>query len=393
MEVRRLSSEGLILRLQGKPLKDLYFAFRGGCGLPTELPYITPMARKRSGKGKKAGLPPGTLVFTGQQRMEVPHLSVYKYSPEEIHTSQSKEDIVYPITEGVLWVDVRGLHETELLRDLGKRFGIHSLVLEDIVDVSQRPKFDSYDEGFLLILESFSFHPQEIRVTLEQISIYCGAGFVLSFQEDAQDCFHGIRERIQNSKGRIRKYHADYLAYALVDDIVDSYFLTLESIGELIEILEEEISEKPSFDTKNRIHQMKRAVLDMRKGIAPLRDAISQLIRSDTPLITEETRPYLQDLYGNVLQSMEIVDGFRDILSGLQDLYLAEISYKMNKVMQTLTIVSTIFIPLTFLAGIYGMNFDQMPELHWKYGYFVLLGIMFLIGLGLLYLFRRRKWL
>lgn len=361
--------------------------------LRTELPYITPMARKRSGKGRKAGLPPGSLVFTGQQRMEEPDLSVCKYSPEEIHTSKSKADIAHPIPEGVLWVDVRGLHETELLRELGARFGIHSLVLEDIVDVSQRPKFDSYEEGFLIILESFSFHPEEIRVALEQISIYCGSGFVLSFQEDAQDCFQGIRERIQNSKGRIRKYHADYLAYALADDVVDSYFLTLESIGELIESLEDEISETPSFDTKNRIHQLKRAVLDMRKGIAPLRDAVSQLIRSDTDLITDDTRPYLQDLYGNVLQSMEIVDGYRDILSGLQDLYLAEISYKMNKVMQTLTIVATIFIPLTFLAGIYGMNFKYMPELQWKYGYFILLGIMFLVGVGLLFVFRKRKWL
>lgn len=351
------------------------------------------MARRRSGKGKKAGLPPGTLVFTGEQRMEVPDLSVYNYSPERIHVSKTKQDIVYPPPEGVIWVDIRGLHEVELLRELGSRFEIHALVLEDIVDVSQRPKFDNYDDGFLVLLHSITFNRDELRVQQEQISVYCGQGFVLSFQEDAKDCFPSIRQRIQNSQGRIRKYHSDYLTYALVDDIVDHYFITLESIGEVIDSLEDEISEDPSFATKNKIHQMKRAILDMRKGITPLRDALSQMIRSDSVVITDATEPYLQDLYGNVLQTMEIADGYRDILSGLQDLYLAEISYKMNKVMQTLTIVATIFIPLTFFAGIYGMNFDYMPELHWKYGYFILLGLMFVVGVGLLYLFRKRKWL
>jgi magnesium transporter len=178
-----------------------------------------------------------------------------------------------------------------------------------------------------------------------------------------------------------------------VDNIVDRYFITLESIGDMIESLEDEISENPSFDTKNRIHTMKRVVLEFRKGITPLREAISLLMRFDSKFVAESTRPYLQDLYGNVLQSLEMTDTNRDILSGLQDLYLAEISYKMNKVIQTLTIVAAIFIPLTFIAGIYGMNFDNMPELHWKYGYFILLGFMAFVSVGLLLLFRRKKWL
>jgi len=351
------------------------------------------MGRKRSTKGKKAGLPPGTMVYTGQKRMEVPDLSVYRYSPSEIQISKSKGDIQYPDPLGVLWVDIRGLHEMDLLRELGGKFDIHSLVLEDIVDISQRPKYDNYEDGFLVLLQSLSFHPEDNRIVHEQVSIYCGKDFVLSFQEDAKDCFQSIRVRIQNSQGRIRKYHSDYLTYALIDDIVDRYFVTMESIVDQIEVLEAEISDKPSFETKNSIHGLKRTVMDMRKAIAPLRDALSQLMRSDNPLITESVRPYLQDLYGNVLQSLEMVDSYRDILSGLQDLYLAEISYKMNKVMQTLTIVSTIFIPLTFLAGIYGMNFANMPELQWKYGYFFLLGIMFIVAVILLLLFRRRKWL
>ena len=355
--------------------------------------YLSAMGRKRSNKGKKAGLPPGTMVYTGQQRMEVPDLSIYRYSPEEIKVSKSKEDIQYPDPLGVLWVDIRGLHETDLLRELGGKFDIHSLVLEDIVDISQRPKYDSYDDGFLVLLESLSYHADEGRLVHEQVSIYCGKDFVLSFQEDAKDCFQSIRVRIQNSQGRIRKYHSDYLTYALIDDIVDRYFVTMESIVDQIEVLEAEISENPSFATKNSIHGLKRTVMDMRKAIAPLRDALSQLMRSDNKIITDSVRPYLQDLYGNVLQSLEMVDSYRDILSGLQDLYLAEISYKMNKVMQTLTIVSTIFIPLTFLAGIYGMNFAHMPELQWKYGYFILLGIMLVVAVILLFLFRRKKWL
>jgi magnesium transporter len=351
------------------------------------------MGRKRSNKGKKAGLPPGTIVYTGQQRMDDADLSVYRYSPTEITVSKSKSDITYPDPLGVLWVDIRGLHETELLRELGGKFEIHPLVLEDIVDISQRPKYDNYEDGFLIILESMSFIPDDERIVQEQVSIYCGKDFVLSFQEDVRDCFSSIRQRIQNSQGRIRRYHSDYLTYALIDDIVDRYFITMEAVGEMIDRLEIEIAETPSFETKNSIHQLKRSVMDMRKGIGPLRDALSQLIRSDSPLITDSTRPYLQDLYGNILQSMEMVDGYRDILSGLQDLYLAEISYRMNKVMQTLTIVSTIFIPLTFLAGIYGMNFEYIPELKWRNGYFILLGIMAFIAVILLLLFHRRKWL
>lgn len=351
------------------------------------------MARRQRSKSKIAGLPPGTLVYTGHKRIEVPDLSIFHYSPTSIHISKSLNDIQYPVTEGVLWIDIRGLHETKLVLQLGGQFGIHALALEDIVDIYQRPKYDSYDEGFLILLESFEFIPDEMRLVQEQVSIFCGKDFVLSFQEDAKDCFESIRDRIKSSQGRIRKYHADYLTYALIDNIVDRYFVTLESIGDVIENLEEEISVNPNFDTKTHVHKMKRVVLDMRKGMTPLREAVSNLMHSDTMFISDTTRPYLQDLYGNVIQSIEMAETYRDILSGVHDLYLSEISYKTNKVIQTLTIVSTIFIPLTFLSGVYGMNFDNMPELHWKYGYFFLLGFMALVAIGLVYLFHRRKWL
>jgi magnesium transporter len=344
-------------------------------------------------KGKKAGLPPGTLVFTGQKRLEVPDLTVCTYNAESIATSKSLTDIRDPAQDSVLWVDIRGLHETELVREIGSRFGIHPLALEDIVDIHQRPKYDSYDQGFLMLMESFAFLPEENRVMQEQVSVFCGENFVLTFQEDEKDIFESIRERINNTSGRIRRSQSDYLTYALMDTLVDRYFITLEAIGDHIEVLEEEISVNPNFGTKNRIHTMKRTVLEVRKGIAPLREALSRLTRSDSPFVRDTTRIYLQDLYGNVIQSIEMADNFRDLLSGMHDLYLTEISYKMNKVMQTLTIVATIFIPLTFIAGVYGMNFDNMPELHWRYGYFYLLGFMLVVALGLLYLFYRKKWL
>lgn len=350
-------------------------------------------SRKKTSKGKKAGLPPGTLVYTGQKRIEVPDLSVIAFTADNIYTSKSLKDVVFPVIEGVLWIDIRGLHETELVRELGSKFGIHPLALEDIVDISQRPKFDHYDEGFLILMEAYTFNPDELRMVAEQISIYCGKGFVLSFQEDAKDIFPGIRDRLNFSQGRIRRYGTDYLTYALIDDVVDRYFVTLEAVSDIVESLEIEISENPSFETKNKIHMMKRAVIEMRRGMTPLRDAMSMLMRSDSNLISDNTSPYLQDLYGNVLQVIEMTDTNRDILSGLQDLYLSEISYRMNKVMQTLTIVATIFIPLTFVAGIYGMNFDHMPELHWKNGYFMVWGVMILISAILLLLFRRNKWL
>lgn len=351
------------------------------------------MARRHRAKSKTPGLPPGSLVYTGQKRVEVPDLSILQYSPTSIKSSKSLTDIEYPVTEGVLWIDIRGLHETELLRQLGGQFGVHALALEDIVDIYQRPKFDNYDEGFLVLLESFSFTPDEMHLAQEQISVFCGKDFVLSFQEDAKDCFVTVRERIKGSQGRIRKYHADYLAYSLIDNIVDQYFVTLESIGDVLDGLEEEIAKKPDFETKNRIHRMKRVVLDMRKGITPLREAVSMLLHSDSHFITEKTRPYLQDLYGNVLQAIEMTETYRDILSGVQDLYLAELSYKINKVIQTLTIVSAIFIPLTFVVGVYGMNFDYMPELRWKYGYFYVLGFMAIVTAVMLFWFKRRKWL
>lgn len=338
-------------------------------------------------------MPPGSLIYTGSKQPQPTQISVFSYSPDFLHTSLSLKEVHLPVREGVVWVDVRGLQDTETIRELGNRFELHALALEDIVDIYQRPKYDNYENGFLILLESYDFTPSELRLTQEQVSVYCGKDFVMSFQEEIKDCFTTIRQRIQNSQGRIRKYHADYLAYALVDDVVDRYFLILESIGDVVEKLELEISDDPNFETKNRIHTMKRVVLDLRKGITPLREAISMMMHADSRFVSETTAPYLQDLYGNVLQAIEMADTYRDILSGLQDLYLAEISYKMNKVIQTLTIVSAIFIPLTFLAGVYGMNFDYMPELHWRYGYFILLGFMALVAIGLLLLFRKKKWL
>jgi magnesium transporter len=351
------------------------------------------MSRHSRTKNIKPGLPPGSLIYTGPKRPEPTEISVHLYTQDNLQTEASWKGIQLPIHQNKVWVDVTGLQDTEILRELGNKFDIHSLALEDIVDIYQRPKFDSYETGFLLLMESYDFFPERLHLEQEQISIFCGKNYVLSFQENKKDCFASIKARLQNNQSRNRKNPSDYLAYSLADIIVDRYFVILDEIGDEVEKMELDIASNPNFETKNRIHLMKRVVLDLRKGISPLRDAISLMMHAESPFVSDSTFPYLQDLYGNVLQSMEMVDTYRDILSGLQDLYLAEISYKMNKVIQTLTIVSTIFIPLTFLVGLYGMNFDYMPELHWRYGYFILLGFMAFVTIGLLLLFRRKKWL
>lgn len=348
--------------------------------------------RKHQRRVKKPGLPPGTPVYTGIRRVEVPDLTVTRYSAGDLEITKSYDEVIVP-TDGVLWVDIRGLHEIDLITEIGGRFGLHGLALEDIANIHQRPKFDQYDEGFLIIIRAFTFTDDDLSLTTEQVSVFCGQHYVLSFQEDARDIFGAVRERIGNDQSRVRRHRADYLCYALIDNIVDNYFVTLDAMAEQIELLEEEINNNPSPGTKNRIHSMKRTVIDVRKGIAPLREAIAGMLRAETKFIEASLRPYLQDLYDHVLYSLDMADSYRDILSGLQDLYLAEISFRTNKVMQSLTIVATIFIPLTFLAGVYGMNFDNMPELHWKYSYFVVVGIMASVALLLLFVFKRRGWL
>ncbi|MCB0571243.1 MAG: magnesium/cobalt transporter CorA [Phaeodactylibacter sp.] len=349
------------------------------------------MAKKK----RKTGLAPGTLVFTGNKKVEYPNVTLIQYDREgellESHaldTAPEADD-----KRHVTWYDVRGLHKVELIESLGNRYGIHPLVMEDILDTQQRPKFEEYEGAFFFIVQALSFDEAELRIKTEQVSFYAGSGFVLTFQEDEADLFPGVRERIQSSHGRLRKRGADYLAYALLDNIVDHYYVVLDQMEEVMNQLEDEILSDPSRKIKSKIHSLKLQSILLRKSVSPLREAISRFSRSESTLIEENTRLYLRDLYDHTIQVMDTIETSRDVVSGLYDLYLSEISFRMNTVMQVLTIISTIFIPLSFLAGVYGMNFDHMPELHLKYGYYLLWGLMIAIALGLVYWFRRKKWL
>ena len=285
------------------------------------------------------------------------------------------------------------MHDAALIETLGKVFGIHPLILEDVADVNQRPKFEEYENGVFITFRALTFDKTSYKINTEQVSLFFSTGLALSFQETESDLFKFVRERITTSRGRVRSKGADYLVYSIIDSIVDNYYSVLESVEEEIEALEESMLENLEINNKNKIHRIKKEMLVARKSIAPLREGISRFVKSEHPCIEEKTVIFVRDLYDHTIQVMDMVDTYRDLLNGLQDLFLSETSFRMNQVMQTLTIVSAIFIPLTFLAGLYGMNFDHIPELHFRYGYFILLGAMACIFLSLIYYFSKKKWL
>lgn len=346
---------------------------------------------------KKVGLPPGSVIFTGSRKVEEVQIHFLKYNNDYVEDNRlnNHKEIVFHESEDHIidWYDLRGLHDAQLIEQIGAAFKLHSLVLEDIADIQQRPKFEEYKEGIFLVFRALSFDKTTKKINSEQVALYFKKGLVLSFQEDHTDIFVTVRQRIHAGKGKIRLRGADYLAYALADNIVDNYFLVLDEVEEEIEHLEDNLLTAPKSSSKGDIHHLKKEVIRIRKSIAPLREAISRFSKSDSELIEDSTSVFVRDLYDHTIQIMDIVDSYRDMLNGLQDLYLSEISFKMNQVMQVLTIITTIFVPLSFLAGLYGMNFENMPELHYRYGYFVLIGVMFLIGSGLLFWFRKKRWL
>ncbi|NNF22661.1 MAG: magnesium/cobalt transporter CorA, partial [Saprospiraceae bacterium] len=311
------------------------------------------MAKRR----KKIGLPPGSVIFTGNRKVETAYIHYLQYDSDSF-TDQSydtKNDIIINESpdEKVDWYDIRGLHDTDLITALGKLFQIHPLIQEDVVDIYQRPKFEQYSSGNLFIIRAFHLDKNELKVRTEQVSLFFKTGLVISFQESDTDLFQPIRERIRTSAGRIRNKGADYLVYSLLDNTVDHYYYVLDSIGELIEKVEDDLLEDPDHTIKSRIHNLKKELLIVRKSILSLRESLSQFSKSDSQFIASDTILYIRDLYDHVVQLLDTVENYRDLLNGLQDLYLSEISFKMNKVMQILTIITTIFVPLSFLAGLY----------------------------------------
>ena len=344
----------------------------------------------------KTGLPPGSLIHIGTKSDDKASITILDYG-EFHHEEQSAGSVseCRPAAEGqtVRWVSVDAVHDAQMLEQLGALFGLHPLTLEDILNTDQRPKMEDFSEYIYIVLKMFlTGSGRNERIIAEQISIVLGANFVISFQERKGDVFDPIRERIKR-KGRIVKMGADYLAYAIMDAVVDNYFAILEKTEEKMDSLEEELAKNPTPSTMHTIQNLKQKMILLRKSVWPLRETISNLERSDSSLISGPTRLYLKDVYDHTVQVIDTIETFRDIFSGMLDIYLSSISNKINEVMKMLTIIATIFIPLTFIVGVYGMNFKYMPELEWRGGYYAVWIIMISIVIVLMFYFKRKKWL
>ncbi len=348
-------------------------------------------------RSKKSGLAPGTLIHIGKKRAQDIKITVIDYDENSVTEKQLKdieESFPFMDKHTSTWINIDGIHQVEVIEKIGKHFDMHPLILEDIVNTEQRPKIEDYGNYVFVILKMLYLDEKKEGIQAEQISLIIGPKFVISFQEDKErDVFDTIRQRIRSGKGRIRKMGPDYLAYSLIDAIVDSYFVILEEIGELTEDLEEEVISDPSPKTSKAIHSLKREMIFLRRCVWPLREVIRGLETSESSLIKEGTKVYLRDVYDHTIQVIDNVETFRDVISGMVDVYLSSVSNKMNEIMKVLTIFSTIFIPLTFVVGVYGMNFKFFPELEWKYSYPILWAIMISIGVGMLIYFRKQKWI
>ena len=344
----------------------------------------------------KTGKPPGTLIYTGRQVEEKIRISSFAYDPNDFteEVNHSVED-VFPLRDSqrMAWINVDGLHDVDQIEKLGTHFGVHPLLLEDILNTNQRPKIEDMGDYICMILKMIVFDEKDANLDVEQVSIILGKGYVLSFQERQGDVFETIRERIRKGGGRIRRMSTDYLAYSLLDAIVDHYFVVLERLSEQIETLEDRVMEDPDTSALQTLHDLKRKLLSLRKSVWPVREIANHLYRSESTLIQEKIKIYLRDIYDHTIQVIDMLETLRDMHAGLFDMYLSNVSNKMNEVMKILTIIATIFIPLTFVAGIYGMNFQYMPELSWRYGYFGILGLMAGLFLGMIVFFKKKKWL
>jgi len=348
--------------------------------------------KKRS---TKIGLPAGSMIHVGEKKVDKVSIDLIDYDIDHFESRPLltiEDAFPFKETPTVTWLNISGLHEVDILEKIGNHYEIHPLVLEDILNTDQRPKAESYDDYFFIVLKMIRYDDANEKLIIEQVSIVQGNNFVITFQEFAGDVFQPIRERIKEGKGRLRKRSADYLTYALVDVIVDNYYLVLEKFGATIEYLEDSVIGNPNSSLVHDIHKMKSDLIFLRKSIWPLREVIGELIRDENPLIQESTFPYLRDVYDHTIQIVDTVETYRDMVTGILDIYLSGISNKMNEVMKVLTIIATIFIPLTFIAGIYGMNFEFMPELKWRWGYFIVLFVMSMIGVLMFFFFKKKKW-
>ncbi len=345
-------------------------------------------------KSKDIGAPPGTLHYTGEERGGRVRITLIEFNEKEFFEQEffDLSDCLTHVKENmVVWINVEGVHHTSLIEKIGQLFNIHPLTLEDIVHIDQRPKFEDYDHYLVTIIKMIKY---ETEMRGEQLSLVLLKNTVISFQEpQGGDAFDIIRNRLRQSKGRVRKLGADYLFYALLDAVVDWYFNAIEKIGDKVETLEEEIINQPRKESLVELYNIKREVIYLRKQVWPLRDMINNLLRSESEFITPNTQLFFRDLLDHSTRIIDTVETHRDLLSSMMDIYLSNNSNKMNEVMKVLTIMSSVFIPVTFIAGVYGMNFTYMPELKSPYGYAGVWVVMLSVMGGLLYYFKKKKWI
>jgi magnesium transporter len=349
------------------------------------------LVQKRS---KKTGLPPGTLVHIGEQKAGAVDIELFHYAGTRCEERKvlTVEGLEPPADESVLWINVGGVHNVEVLGAFGKQFQLHPLLLEDIANTDQRPKLDDYETHLFLVIKMLTVNERG-GILVEQVSFVLGRNVVLSFQENGTDVFRSVRERLRGGKGRLRDSGPDYLLYALLDAIVDQYFGVLEALGEQIETMQELVTSDPQPETLKEIHALKRQLLFVRRAVWPVREAVHRLTRAEGPFLREPTAIFFRDVYDHVIQIVDTVETLREMVSASLDIYLSSVSNRLNAVMRVLTVITTIFMPLSFIASIYGMNFEHMPELQWQWGYPLILGVMGTVGVTMLVTFRRRKWL
>lgn len=354
------------------------------------------MTASLSRASKKTGLPPGSLVHVGKVHEGESRISIVDYN-RQIFTeriAKSLDEILpYRETETVTWVHIEGLHDTGLIESIGRHFDIHPLVLEDILNTHQRPKFEEFEDYLFIVLKGLSLETGGFTVHYEQISILVMKKFVFTFKEKQDELFYPVRRRLADGKGRSRSRGADYLAYVILDTIVDHYFSVQDSLDEVVESVEDKLLSGPTAQTLADIQRLKRELIFIRKSVSPVRELLTAIERSASPLIQEQTQVYLRDVYDHAIRVTEAVDSHRDLITGMLDIYLSSISNKLNEVMKVLTVFASIFIPLTFIAGIYGMNFEYMPELKWKWAYPALWFVFVIIPVSLLIYFKKKKWL
>jgi magnesium transporter len=354
---------------------------------------LTPKIKRKS--SSKIGLPPGSIVFFGEKKVEKVIITLTEYDEKECDKYEIKSvEEIDPFTDTpqVTWVSVCGLHETEFLKQVGEKFKVHPLVLEDILNTDTRPKIEVTDDYLFIVMKLLTYNAEQKILETEQVSFILGRTFLFSFSEKADEIFNPVKERIVNQLGKMRKRGSDFLLYALMDVVVDNYFLALEKIEERIELLDDEVINNTDKSQVESIYHLRNLLLKIRRLIWPSREIVNQLIKDDSDLLDDSIEPYLRDLYDHTIHINETIEQQREITNGLMEIYLSMMSNRMNEVMKVLTVIATIFIPLTFIVGIYGMNFPNMPEMKWPWAYFALWVVMIGLSVLMLYFFKKKKW-